>query len=122
MKRKDIDAICAALPGATASDIAAGDLDSWKIGGKMFACFGHPTSGPDDPIGVSVKTPSVEDARMLIDLDRAVRAAYFHASWVHLSPDLPVDADEIAARIATSYRIVRDGLTRKAQAALPPFD
>lgn len=122
MRRKGIDTICAALPGARPSDPAAGELDAWKVGGKMFACFGHPDTGPDDPIGVSVKTPSVDDARMLIDLGRAVRAAYFHASWVQLPPELDIPADEMADRIANSYRVVRAGLTKKAQAALPTLD
>lgn len=84
MKRMDIDALCAALPGAQPSDPATDELDAWKIAGKMFACFGHPDGRRDQETGVSVKTGSVADARMLIDLGRAERARYFHASWVHL--------------------------------------
>lgn len=70
--------------------------------------------------GVSVKTDSVETAEMLIGAGVGARARYFHRSWVHL-PD-ECDAVELRHRILSSYRIIRQSLTRKAQAALPPFD
>ena len=70
--------------------------------------------------GVSVKTDSVETAEMLIGAGIGARARYFHRSWVHL-PD-ECDEDELRHRILSSYRIIRQSLTRKAQAALPPFD
>lgn len=34
--------------------------------------------------GVSVKTDSIETAQMLIDAGVAVKAPYFHRSWVNL--------------------------------------
>jgi predicted DNA-binding protein (MmcQ/YjbR family) len=80
----------------------------------MFACIGATTPG------VSVKTDSIETAEMLIDTGVAVKAPYFHRSWVNLPYETP--ADELLHRLRVSYRLVRSGLTKKAQAALDPFE
>lgn len=114
MSRATVNAICATLPGAENSDPWGGGHDAWKIGGKMFACIGAIAPG------VSVKTDSVETAEMLITTGIAARAPYFHRSWVNLDWDLP--EDELRHRLTAAYRIVRSGLTKKAQAALPPAD
>ena len=66
---------------------------------------------------VSVKTPDVETARMLIDAAAAERAPYFPASWVRVRWDRTPTAD-LHHRIATSYRIVLGGLSKKQQAIL----
>lgn len=79
----------------------------------MFACIGSVTTG------VSVKTDSIETAEMLIDFGVGRKAPYFHRSWINISWDLP--EEELRHRIAESYRIVRAGLSRKAQASLDPF-
>ena len=113
MDRSFVNAVCEALPGAEWSDPWGGGHDAWKVGGKMFACIGAVQDG------VSVKTPDVETAGLLIEMGRAVRAPYFHRSWVHV-PWGSVPEEEMRARLVTSYRIVRGGLTRKAQAALGP--
>ncbi len=110
--RKAVDAICADLPGAEKSDPWGGGHDAWKVGGKMFACIGAAMPG------VSVKTPDIETAEMLIEAGVGVKAPYFHRSWVNL-PD-GTTRDELRHRIVSSYDIVRAGLTKKAQAALPP--
>ena len=110
--RAALDAICADLPGAEKSDPWGGGHDAWKIGGKMFACIGSVTKG------VSVKTPNIDTATMLIEAGVGGKAPYFHRSWVML-PD-GVDPDELTHRVCASYDIVRSGLTKKAQAALPP--
>ena len=109
MSRKLIDDICAAMPGARASDPTS-ELDSWKVGDKMFACFG------DRIDGVCTKTDSVETAQMLIDAGAATKAPYFHKSWVLVGFD--TDTNELRHRIQTSYDIVRKGLPKKVQAAL----
>lgn len=115
MSRKAINTICANLPGADLSDPwksgAGGGHDAWKVGGKMFACIGT----ADD--GVSVKTPDVETAQMLIDAGLAEKARYFHRSWVRL----PYDSapDELHHRLAVSYDLIRAGLSKKMQAELP---
>ncbi len=114
MSRKVVNAICRTFPGAEASDPWGGGHDAWKVGGKMFACIGAVTPG------VSVKTDSVETAEMLIDVGVGVKAPYFHRSWVNLPWDTP--EDELRHRLAASYRIVRGSLTKKAQAALAPFE
>jgi predicted DNA-binding protein (MmcQ/YjbR family) len=80
----------------------------------MFACIGAVMPG------VSVKTESVEMAQMLIDAGIGVKAPYFHRSWVNLPWGTP--EDELRHRLTQSYRLVRGGLTKKAQAALEPFE
>ena len=110
--RSKVDSICVTFPGALASDPASGDLDSWKVGGKMFACFG------DKLDGVAVKTPSVETAAMLIDAGVGFKAPYFHKSWIRVSDS--IEDDELKHRLGVSYDEVRSNLTKKAQAALAP--
>jgi predicted DNA-binding protein (MmcQ/YjbR family) len=109
MSRDLVNQICAVHAGATASDPTT-ELDSWKVGGKMFACFG------DRIDGVCVKTDSVETAQMLIDAGAGTKAPYFHKSWILVS--LGSDADELRHRIAVSYDIVLKSLTKKAQAEI----
>ena len=114
MGRDIVNRICERLPGAEWSDPWGGGHDAWKVGGKMFACIGTANDG------VSVKTPSVEDAEFLIDLGRAVKAPYFHRSWVRIDWNT-VPEDELRDRIEISYGIVRASLTKKVQATLAPF-
>lgn len=109
MTRDEINTLCATHPGATASDPTT-ELDSWKVGGKMFVCFG------DRIDGFCTKTDSVETAQMLIDAGAATKAPYFHKSWVLVSFD--VGADEAAHRIATSYDIIRKALPKKVRDTL----
>jgi predicted DNA-binding protein (MmcQ/YjbR family) len=90
-------------------------LVSWKVGGKMFACFGD----FEDMGGVSVKTPDVETASMLIDAGVADRAPYFHKSWVRFDYDR-AEADEVLHRLGQSYDIVRAGLKKADRDALQP--
>jgi len=109
MTRHEIDTLCATHPGAIASDPTT-ELDSWKVGGKMFACFG------DRIDGVCVKTDSIDTAAMLIETGAASRAPYFHKSWVLVS--LTASADELTHRIATSYAIIHKSLSKKAREAI----
>ena len=111
MSFKDrLGAICATLPGAVEAHPSEGQLHSWKLADKMFACMGS-----KDP-GVSVKTPSVETATMLIDASVAQRAKYFHRSWVRLPED--VAEEELRHRVQVSYDLIRGSLSKKMQAGL----
>ncbi|MEL6617618.1 MAG: MmcQ/YjbR family DNA-binding protein [Pseudomonadota bacterium] len=110
--RARVNAIAEPLPGAVLEHPFDAGHDAWKVGGKMFTMIGSKGEG------VSVKTPDVDTAAMLIDAGVARKAAYFHRSWVNL-PDA-VAEDELQHRIISSYDIVRGSLTKKAQAALPP--
>jgi predicted DNA-binding protein (MmcQ/YjbR family) len=112
--RERVGAIAGALPGAELTHPFDGGHDAWTVGGKMFTCIGAVTPG------VAVKTPDIETAQMLIEAGAAARAPYFHRSWVQVPED--ASDDELAHRIAVSYDTVRGGLTKKAQAALPPRD
>jgi predicted DNA-binding protein (MmcQ/YjbR family) len=109
MNRQDIDALCSAHPGATAADPTT-ELDSWKVGGKMFATFGTRING------VCLKTDSVETAAMLIDAGAATKAPYFHKSWVLVGFD--ADKEEMKHRIDTSYAIIAKSLPKKVRDAL----
>lgn len=111
--RDQVNRVCADLPGACLSDPWGGGHDAWKVGDKMFAAM-----GAVDP-GVSVKCADIDTATMLIEGGIAGRARYFHRSWVRLPED--ADPAEIAHRITTSYALVRAKLTKKVQAALPPW-
>ena len=79
----------------------------------MFASIGAITQG------VAVKCATVQDALNLEDLHGWPKAPYFHRSWVLLPLDL--DESDLRHRIETSYRIMRNSLTQKAQAELAPF-
>lgn len=113
MNRKDVDAICAALPGAT--EAHPPELVSWKVGGKMFVCFG----GEGNMDGASVKTPDTETAAMLIDAGAAQKAPYFHASWVRL-PFATTKPEDMRHRINLSYDLIRKSLRKPIRDALPP--
>ena len=113
MSRDTVNDICESLPGATLEDPWGGGHDAWKVGGKMFTCIGARGDG------VAVKCASIDDALHLEYLFGWPKAPYFHRSWV-LMP-LDTARDEMRHRIESSYRIVRVSLTKKAQAALPPF-
>ncbi len=109
MTRQLIDQICAEMAGAIASAPTT-ELDSWKVGGKMFACFG------DRIDGVCVKTDSVETATMLIDAGAAVKAPYFHKSWVLVGFDAP--EEELRHRLLVSYDIIVKALPKKLRETL----
>lgn len=116
MSREFVNELCKALPGAEVSDPWGTDEkgcghDAWKVGGKMFALIG--TKG----LGVSVKCADVATADMLKDVGVAIKAPYFHKSWVHLTWDA-AELDEIKHRIEASYDVIRGGLTKKVQAGL----
>ncbi|MEZ5774035.1 MAG: MmcQ/YjbR family DNA-binding protein [Hyphomicrobiaceae bacterium] len=113
MSRELVNAICRTLPGAEVSDPWGGGHDAWKVGGRMFACIGAVKPG------VSVKTDSVETAEMLIAAGVAVKAPYFHASWVNLP--WGTAEDELGYRVMASYRLIRGGLPKKVQAGLAPL-
>ena len=113
MSRETVNAICSTFPGAEVSDPWGGGHDAWKVGGKMFACIGAVMPG------VSVKTPDVETAQMLIDTGVGVKAPYFHRSWVNLP--WGTAEDELRHRLTVAYDTIRASLTKKAQAALPPL-
>ncbi|MDO6730437.1 MmcQ/YjbR family DNA-binding protein [Marinovum sp. 2_MG-2023] len=116
MSRELVNRICAALPGAEVSDPWGGGHDAWKVSGKMFASIGAVGDG------VSLKTPDIDSAAMLIDLGRAIKAPYFHRSWVHVPFSMiengEVPEDELRDRLENSYHLIRSKLPKKIQALL----
>ncbi|WP_299686946.1 MmcQ/YjbR family DNA-binding protein [uncultured Tateyamaria sp.] len=115
MTRDDVDTICAALPGAWFASHHDGGLDAWKVGDKMFATIGMVGDG------VSVKCVDTEIAQMLIDAGAAIKAKYFHRSWVRVPFD-GADPEAMRARIHSSYALIRASLPKKHRAALPAWD
>ena len=111
MTRELVNKLAATLPGAEVSDPWGGGHDAWKVGGKMFANTGAMGTG------VSVKTPDIETATMLIEAGVAERAPYFHRSWVHL-PFETLQEDELRHRLRVSYDLVFSKQTKKAQRAI----
>ncbi|MEM7470192.1 MAG: MmcQ/YjbR family DNA-binding protein [Pseudomonadota bacterium] len=111
MSREIINQFCQTLPGAECTDPWGGGHDAWKIGGKMFAMIGVMHDG------VSVKTADVASAEMLIDMERAIKAPYFHRSWVRI-PWGHVPDDELRERVETSYQLILSKLPKKVQNAL----
>lgn len=112
MTRAFVNAHCARLPGAEVSDPWGGGHDCWKVGGKIFALI-----GAMEDHGVSVKCADVETAALLIELGRAERAPYMHASWVRV-PWGRMDEAELADRLDASYRVIRDKLPKKLRVSL----
>lgn len=113
MTRALVNETCAQLPGAMHSDPWGGGHDAWKIGGKLFAVV-----GAREENGLNVKCRDIEAAALLIETGRALRAPYFHASWVRIPFGHLPDADVID-RIRLSYTLIRASLPRKLQATLP---
>ena len=113
MTRETVNAICATLPGAEVSDPWGDGHDAWKVGGKMFAVVGSKN------LGLSVKTASPEDAQLLIDMGRAIKAPYFHASWVLIPWDMGTPED-LAHRIRTSYDLIFSKLLKKTRVTITP--
>ena len=109
--RAEVDRLCAALPGA--EEAHPPELVSWKVGGKMFACFG----GEADGEGVSVKCADVETAAMLIEAGVAVKAPYFHRSWARL-PFASTELEEAGHRLRLSHASVAAKLPKRVREGL----
>ncbi len=111
--RAHVAAICELLPGAEVSDPWGGGHDAWKVGGKMFACIGSVAEG------VSVKCADLETAEMLKEAGVAVRAPYFHKSWVLLPEG--TEAEELEHRLIASYELIRAKLPAAVRRGLAAY-
>lgn len=100
----------AALPGA-------GELDAWKVGGKMFASFAHSESRSENTQTVSVECPDIETDAMFVDAGATRKAPYFHRSWVQLESG-PLDLAEAEHRVAVSYDIIAQLLSESLRETL----
>lgn len=111
--RDQIDAYCASLPNAVRSLPAPDTHEAWRIGDKMFVCFGQAP-------GISVKCPDIASADMLRATTTAERAPYFHPSWIRLADG--TDLEEACHRIKVSYSVIRAGLPKRLQATLSHWE
>ena len=119
MTRGEFDALCEEMPGAVRS--GTGELDSWKVGGKMFACYGDEEAREDNTEVVVVAVADAETAQMLMETGVASDPPYFRGAWVELTL-ANLDADEARHRIENAYDRIRNGLTKKVQATLPDWE
>lgn len=102
------------LPGAECRE-QWGDDQVYKIAGKMFAAT--------DAAFTKISFKCSDEAfHMLIESGAAIPAPYLaRAKWVRVEPAGLPDP-ELRGRIRQAYASVRSGLTKKVQAALPPFE
>lgn len=104
---------CLSLPGAECVE-QWGDDQVYKIAGKMF------TATDKAVTKISFKC-SDQAFHVLTESGAAIPAPYLaRAKWVQVTPKSLPDA-ELRQRLTQAYALVRSGLTKKAQAALPPF-
>jgi predicted DNA-binding protein (MmcQ/YjbR family) len=106
-------AYCLSLPHTT-EQIQWGSTLLFKIGGKMYAA----TDADNVDAGISFKcTP--EEYEELVERPGIIPAPYLaRAKWVALEREDAMSRTELQQRLTRSYRLVKAGLTKKAQAAL----
>ena len=110
--------LCLAQPGAT--EQIQWEVDAvFKVGGKMFAVACTDFSGHPDANVCSFKCDDDTFAE-LCERDGIVPAPYMaRAKWVAVAEWRALSDQEFAALVPQGYQLVREGLTKKAQAALP---
>ncbi len=107
MDADKLDGLAESWPGTGLSEPFGPGTFVWKVGGKVFAIHGAK--------GVSLKCRDAGSAAFLIDLGLAEPAPYLtRGGWVRIR----WEDDALVERLRASYETVRDGLTRKARAAL----
>jgi predicted DNA-binding protein (MmcQ/YjbR family) len=114
--RSLVHQIAGGYPGVTLDHNFGPDIDSWKVGGKIFAIA--------EPSGVSVKCADPEMAAMLIEDGRAEPAPYLRrGGWIRLSRDAldrgVIDAADVAHRIGVSYDTIRAALPKRLRPGPP---
>lgn len=115
MTPEELDRLCLSQPGAH-KVVQWGDTSVYKVGKKMFAAM------EAERETVVLKCADGEMARMLVEAGLARWMPYFgQKQWIGilLGTASRMPADELAARLEASYRMVRSSLTRKEQSELP---
>ena len=112
--RDTVKSLACALPGATVDHNFGPEIDSWKVGGKLFAIAGAE--------GVSVKCPDRETAAMLVEVGQAEPAPYLaHAGWVRVTgqalEDGTVTKDDLVHRLRVSHETIVASLPKRARPA-----
>ena len=111
-------AACLAHPGVT-EQIQWGVDAVFKVGGKMFAVACTDFSSHPDANVCAFKCDD-ETFAELVERDGVLPAPYMaRVKWVALHEWKAVPDREITALVARAYAIVRAGLSKKTQAALP---
>ena len=116
MTRKDYDAFCASLPGAT-HVVQWGDASVWKIGGKVFA-----VGGWSDAPGFAVTFKCTEASFAILSGLPGLRPAPYLASrgpsWVQRVDPRSLSDDDLKTYLRRSYELVVDGLPKRTQCAV----
>ena len=108
-----VQTFAAALPGATLDHNFGPAIDSWKVGGKLFA-----TAGAE---GVSVKCPDRETAAMLVEVGQAAPAPYLaHAGWVRVSAEALAAGNVTEADLEHRLRVSYDTIVATLPKRLHP--
>jgi len=111
---EQLDALCAALPGATRSIKWEVDL-VWSVGGKMFVVYC--TLG-NERGRVSFKVDT-ERFLELSDQPGMMPAPYMaRAFWISVAEPERFSSRTLEAHVRRSYDLVRAGLSKRMQATL----
>lgn len=113
MLSPDPEGVLARLRGlclglAETDEVISHGIPAFRVAGKMFAYWRHDHHG-DGMTVVCVKTPGLEEARMLIEAepDLFSKPAYLWPSgWVGMSlAAADTDWEHVAARLGASWRL-----------------
>lgn len=111
MKASEVDAFCLSRPAASVERPFGPDLQTFKVGGKIFAMLG-------DDGGLCFKASEIA-YELLREQGRAERAPYLpRGGWLKIADVEDWDADELGDLIERSHGLVAKGLTRKVRLEL----
>lgn len=111
MKASDVEAFCLSRTAATVERPFGPNLQTFKVGGKIFAMLG-------DDGGLCFKASEIA-YELLREQGRAERAPYLpRGGWLKIAAVDAWDDDELGDLIDHSHALVAKGLTRKAKQEL----
>ena len=111
MQYGQVESYCLSLKGAVSDRPFGPSLQTFKVGGKIFALLG-------DDGGLSIKLSEVA-YEALTELGLMRRAPYLpRGGWANTQDITGWDDQELTDLIARSYELVVAGLTKKARAEL----
>ena len=111
MKAKAVEDFCLSRTAATVERPFGPDLQTFKVGGKIFAMLG-------DDGGLCFKASEIA-YELLREQGRAERAPYLpRGGWLKVAEVEAWDEDELSGLIDNSHALVAKGLTRKVRQEL----
>lgn len=111
MKASDVEACCLSRTAATVERPFGPDLQTFKVGGKIFAMLG-------DDGGFCFKASEIA-YELLREQGRADRAPYLpRGGWLKIGAVDDWDDEELGDLIDRSHGLIAKGLTRKVRQEL----